>query len=552
MSAPPTNTPASAPAFEGDIHKFKVKELRQLFEALGMDPAKKDKDTLVRILDATLFRDQTSNEEDPSANLKLHQQKATTDPPPSFGPLGLQIKTGGGKFEVAGGSSPLSSGSVSLSPGEDKDKDETAEGDGKVVKPAKGTVKVLVKVHPHRGNTIPVENIYVKSVPVTTSETPNGSLNTALLTNLIPSVLGSNSPMKKDSGGRFYCAGLFNAVERMEIGSVEQHLKGSIPNNLSWETGNNIALHEIEKDLFGADIYFDSSPSVPQPPTSLTGASTDQPLLIAKERAKTSKSGETRKLSETDEVKAFIRAIAKSEKLPNKKNDNGLIGKKNYFLFMDFLEPFHEYEGKDGGYIIPADWEAPSHVSDAVANWQDYRNTSFTKDDIIRSAGWRTTATNINNGIFRDALAAGGDISQWVTAQIDGLDEAQCKRLDRKFGLLKHNALKALVKSLLEDAMEEVMGDIIAGPVAGPSKKRKHHKDTAEKGGDDADDADEQKKKKKKKGDDGKSSKSKSKSSKSKRSEEPEGKAQEKGRKGINEDNLDATTESSSSSSEDD
>lgn len=45
----------------------------------------------------------------------------------------------------------------------------------------------------------------------------------------------------------------------MSIGSVAQHIEGTVPSNLAWDTANRLTLKELEENVFAAELFFEPS-----------------------------------------------------------------------------------------------------------------------------------------------------------------------------------------------------------------------------------------------------------------------------------------------------
>ncbi|KAJ7077630.1 hypothetical protein B0H15DRAFT_805095 [Mycena belliarum] len=477
--------------------------------------------------------------------LKLQQQKVTTDPPAKFQLLSLNIKTEGsnaGKQNDPDRS--LSSLSSSQSPRpfipikimpegaareDDADKgntdgDKTRErptngnktddsshqegdpeddikdiGDGnsepKIGKTGKKEVTaVLVKLL-DPDNQKPPQEVFVGDFSTISSKTPGGSpKREALLTDLIPAILNNSSPVKGDRAGRFSRPG-FGVGSIMDIGSVAQHQEGSVHQNLKWERANRYTLNDLGEGLFGADLYFKSSPVVTHAstPTSLTGAKSDRPIVIARARAQAATSAQVptvpppTKQRSTPEFGEFLRDFAQSPRLSQKKNTIASIGKPNFWEFQHFAACFSTFDKKTAGFLIPHDWDAPSYMT--FDDWRSYRNITFTKDEIIEAAGLKASSTNSNNKAFKAALAAGGKIGQWVNSENEDLDDDAFQVLDRKYGPM------TLTKFKRRTAAAQAKAD---NPTAGSSKtrRRKRRPSTSEGQSDDESHGEERRRKK--------------------------------------------------------
>ncbi|KAJ7782114.1 hypothetical protein B0H14DRAFT_2960299 [Mycena olivaceomarginata] len=539
MSAQP------AIVFDGPLEDLTKKQVDPICIALNLPYKNKKKDGLVKLIKTTLFSISPELEQDPrfsklykygrdtpteqqpkkgkksvakakedlveagkpqkpltGANLTLHEQKSTTDPPAGFAPLGLQGNRQGKVLNTAL-IGDLSSVSPSSSPGPElaHDEDSGKEQDEEPArKDTRGTANVLVKIHRHRDDAFPAEDIIVQNVPVTQFETPGGTANVeALLTELLPRTLNSNSPMKKDRAGRFFRSSIFENGSRMDVGTVAQQLDGPTPANLSWSRANALPLERLEDDLFGATLYFHPSAAQHVPTvTSLTGAGTDKPLLIAQARAQLPKPAPLTKAVESPELLALLRALAaydsKDGELPKKKSVTAAVARDNYHEYQAYLHPFLEYGKKTDGFYFPSDWEAPDHVAASITNWQNFRNKSFTKDNITVSAGLTTTSTNSNNTLFARAIALGGKVASWVKQEgTDGdtLSPDVRSSLDKKYGTMGLGSFRKYIDDKTNASKNKLSSQ------AGPSKpKRKRSVSAGSAGSAESDDGPSKKKKK--------------------------------------------------------
>lgn len=101
---------------------------------------------------------------------------------------------------------------------------------------------------------------------------------------------------------------------------------------------------------------------MPQPPTGLTGAATDKALLIANQRDRIVKPSKLPRADGTPALYSLLRAIAKSDGIRGKKNENAGIARTNYFEYQAYLEPFLEYGKKDSGFVFDQGGFAAHHT----------------------------------------------------------------------------------------------------------------------------------------------------------------------------------------------
>ncbi|KAJ7280151.1 hypothetical protein C8J57DRAFT_1464540 [Mycena rebaudengoi] len=437
-----------------------------------------------------------------SANLKLQEQKVTTDPPGSFKRLGLQGKINSPSSPLASltESSPPASvkGDPAKSDNEDENEEEEEEKEEKDVQmpdvqmPKKAHAGVVLKVRDQQGQAATRE-LHIKDVPIDFNKTPGGSVEPAvLLSKLIPMALETSSPLKADKAGRFSRRGVTDPTTIVNIGTVAQHMDGPLPRALSFDRVDKLALEPIEDGLFGAEVLFAPSitQTVPGPLTCLTGAGTDRPLDIARARSSI-KAVPPSKMPLNEETYGFIRCIFQLDPLEQKTSKTADIARLNYNAFQEFLKNFQSL-----------DWDAPDHVKTSYEDWKNDSNKSFTKDDIIRAAGLTPSATNGNNKLFRIAIRLGSsELRRWAQQdQDDGeqLEEEERKRLQELYGDLPYKefseemkAMEKAEKEKKEKAKQKKKAK--AAKNAGPSKGHKCHRD-----GDD--EAESERKQKKKKG----------------------------------------------------
>lgn len=250
--------------------------------------------------------------------------------------------------------------------------------------------------------------------------------------------------------------------------------------------------------------------------TSLTGAGTDKkPLLIAQARAQLPKPAPLTKAVESPELLALLRALAaydsKDGELPKKKSVTAAVARNNYHEYQAYLHPFLEYGKKTDGFYFPSgqalpilkngdshvnilDWEAPDHVAASITNWQNFRNKSFTKDNITVSAGLTTTSTNGNNTLFARAIALGGKVVSWVKQEgTDGdtLSPDVRSSLDKKYGTMGLGSFRKYIDDKMNASKNKLSSQ------AGPSKpRRKHSVSAGSAGSAESDDGPSKKKKK--------------------------------------------------------
>ncbi|KAJ6479634.1 hypothetical protein C8R45DRAFT_1155690 [Mycena sanguinolenta] len=458
------------------------------------------------------------------ANLKLHQQQSTIDPPAKFAHLALNTKEG----DRVDPPSSLSS----VQESDDEDKEDEVQDDAKeeqnavqddhpldIAPPGEtrdSSANVLVHVHRHQDNTFPAEAILVRNVPVVFTKTPDGKLRgETRLTDLLPKTLMNNSPMKNDRAGQLFRPSIAEGIGRI----------------LEWDVANRLPLDGIGQDLFAATMYFDPSANdgkaVPKV-VNLTGANTDKPFDIARARPKAEP---PTKAAPTSELSDLLRTIAqyKSEdgNLPQTKNTTASIARENYLEYQAYLAPFLKFKKRTDGHI--SDWEAPPHVDKAYPNWQAFRNKSFTKDDITASSGLHTTATNNNNTLFANVNSLGGDFAIWASREGDGETEivaAARKRMEQRYGARAYGQFKISIEQKVSKSKSK------RAQPAGKSARRRRSPTPA------SDDEEEPRKKKKKS----------AAPSKVKASGKGKGKAREKE---VNSDNIDDDEDDDESGSDD-
>ncbi|KAJ7883335.1 hypothetical protein B0H13DRAFT_1890419 [Mycena leptocephala] len=507
MSAPPSETVV----FRGHLGKLKKDYLQTICRALGKSESevKKPKSVLIGLIEGELEGESKSFSSDPrfialerhapketkkkrtsadktaddlaaskgpkaptAAELKLHNQKVTTDPAPSFRPLSLQTKAATRPKKVKKpepSSSPLSSIAPSSSESnhsnrdekeeekddasdddrkdsdEDKKDSEEDEMDVPGTPPPSGEPPILVSFkRPFEGQH-PAEQVYVNNIKIMRSTSPGGTVkNEAMLTDVIRKAIENNSPIKGDRAGRFSCPGLHNEEEIMGVGSVGQHLE---------QTGLPISLN-FERTVPASVI--------PAPTTTLTGASSDKPLEIANNR-RTPASHRIVASAADHPFCVFLREFAQENTLSQDTHFVGGDCLDGYLEFKPFMAKFLPFSKtkKGQGYYIPPNFQAPASV--VTPGWEQYRNCTFTQDEIILAAGLRRTTTRENIKIFVRIKELSGDLLQWMKTERPSKDDGEASDSDPDstspnrfpYKNMKRIELRNLVNSRYEDLKEE-------------------------------------------------------------------------------------------------
>ncbi|KAK7051726.1 hypothetical protein R3P38DRAFT_3593687 [Favolaschia claudopus] len=558
MSTNPSNPIVTELApFKGSLASMKKKELEQITQALSVKPntGNKNKDGLIRLIKTTLVTispdlrnnprysalyednkelfggpttvaalpksqknknsahktaedladaDKTQNKVTGAA-LKLQQGRVTVDPPAGHEFLKSNSENPGNlNWNNGRVSSPLSPVSSRSSPGPPEIPEDEGSEAGEIEKPARSarttpqSVDVVMNVRAFSSDAEPAQEIVLSNVPVREVVLSGGNVHTeAHVSHLLSMTINNSSPIKAKGTGRFYRSGAFNPDARMDLGTVAQHSAQATPQDLEWDAKTTVDLKRINGQYFSAELFFDSQGGKPiQPITSLTGAGTDQPLEIARNRAVVGpKASSVIKATSGPELFDFIRAVAGSNKLPEIKNDTAAAGRLNYIAFQKFMQPCLQFKGKKEGMVVPENWIAPAHVAEAYPDWASFRNKSFTKDDITLAAGFRTTSNNITNSVFQKIERLGGGMAKWAKEEgVDGdsLREEERERLNRKYGMQKWGKFKKSIEAAYARALE----DSDDSP-PGPSKRKA--KATVVSDSDDSSDDDVHKKKKQRK-----------------------------------------------------
>ncbi|KAJ6529565.1 hypothetical protein DFH09DRAFT_1327266 [Mycena vulgaris] len=536
--------------FKGPIDQSCRKvHLQALCAALNLDSAKKNKDTLISLLRGHLFEVFPSLETDPrftelykyhaahpkkskapsknrkstakaaeeleeksktqkpitGANLKLLTAKVTTDPPGSFAPLSLRVKQEDSKHKedlpIEDDLSELTSSSPPRSFPKDnpKDNEELLEDDADPDSPAQPTGVLVKFFHPHREEQA-AQEVFVHNVDVSTSETPNGTLNhQTTLTKLIPAAIHNNSPMKNDQAGRFSRRGVSGGDNKMPIGSVAQHLFGPVPPNLQWTPANTIRLQPQEGGFFQVDLFYEPSETVavPKPVTSLTGANTDQPLAIARAREtiRAVKEQPVRQIA-TPHFCNYLRELVDTSLRPQTKSTTAGIALQNYIIYDTFQNLFTPYKQRGGGYLIPADFMPPASV--VSPDWEQYRNISFTQGEIIEAAGLKSSSTRSNQSLFTKAKTVSGPLGDWVRSSLKPKKEddpptsaAQDETESFFQSMLYNDFIKRL--NNVHEKEQRKLSHQLAGPSKASSSKRRY--DSSSEAQSESEEEDEKKKK---------------------------------------------------------
>ncbi|KAF7371612.1 hypothetical protein MVEN_00016700 [Mycena venus] len=249
--------------------------------------------------------------------------------------------------------------------------------------PKKNTGIVIVKfLHPVRQD-IPAKEVIVGNITISDLVTPEGEIQHEVkLTELVPAAINS-SPMKADRHGRISRPGV-TSKGTMPIGHVAQYTEGPLPSMLNFDRANSLTLvPTADRDDYEAELYYEpaTSASAPTEPTSLTGAGGDRP-----NRAVVAESNKPREVGQKTPPHfcRFLREIV-GVTAPLVQPTNVTAGQA-----LDNIIEYHEYFikfkpfSKKQGYIIPIHYEAPDSVT--ITDWQQYRNTTFTKNNITDSS----------------------------------------------------------------------------------------------------------------------------------------------------------------------
>ncbi|KAF7372701.1 hypothetical protein MVEN_00133500 [Mycena venus] len=460
MSTLPPAKPSPGPlVFQGKLGRLKKKDLQDICRELGMNEkdVKKQKDILLKHVESVLdsnpslakdprFKDL---ERDKSAGQKAKRTSAAkisedkseaSKAPKALTGANLKLRNQKDASKVKsnkGGSSPLPDMTESSEEDaqsevhhqSDEEEQEEHESGGekggkeKDIPPSPPHTPppiVLVSVKHPLQPLLPGEQVYVDNIKIFRSTTADGTVqHEAELTELLPKVIDNNSPIKADRAGRFSRPGVHKPEELMPVGSVAQHLDGSVlPSNLTFGRANRVLLAD-RGDEYGVTLYFQPSTTgqVPVPVTELTGAKTDKPLEIAKARPRGGQLEVPIRRQEivTDQFRTFIQQFANNPKFSAKTNLTAGQCLDSYLEASSFLALFKGFKKANLGYYISADFNAPSQVT--MQGWEQFRHCSFTQIILLKAGGLGNSSTRDNLKLFKRAKEIGGDIGKWVKAE---------------------------------------------------------------------------------------------------------------------------------------
>ncbi|KAJ7339749.1 hypothetical protein DFH08DRAFT_963798 [Mycena albidolilacea] len=452
------------------------------------------------------------------ANLTLHSQKVTTDPPPQFQPLYSQTNAEGNADTEAvtseNGSSPLSANPLTeegdnTEEEEDKeteaanDDEDSTEEDPAINARMSTQGTVIVKFTNPHDQSYPASETFVHNVAIKNSVSATGGLKHEIdLRTLVPAVLLNLSPIKNDRTAKISRPGFTSENSKMTLGKVADLVTGKIPEELNFDRLNTMALMQDNEDFF-CSLYYEpskSSPTAPPLPTSLTGSASDRPLEIAQNRAAATPKQTQGTL--TEEFVLLLRlSVGVDDALPFRKNKEALDALHNFRDFDTFFRKFAHFSNK-GGYLIPADFTANERIQTKIPNWEIYRNTTFTKDHIIAAAGLKKSSTNEVHKLVSKGLKLEHDVAKYlrrahlVESDAPGPDAAQdaaeIQALEAEYDDMPYKAFKALITQEVEEQQDNK-----PGPSKGAKGKGKAKRARSE----DGSEGDEQRKRKENKRD---------------------------------------------------
>ncbi|KAJ7460570.1 hypothetical protein FB451DRAFT_1269545 [Mycena latifolia] len=287
-----------------------------------------------------------------------------------------------------------------------------------VPKTTQTPASVLVRFRHPTDARVPAQEVFVENVKVTKSELDEGKVkHEATLTHLLPMALKNHSPMKADRAGRLLRPGVYDAKERMAIGSVAQHTDGGpLPPNLKWARGNTLTLEDFGDDVFSAELFYEpaATQSVPGLQTSLTGAKTDIPIEIAQQRSQAKTLPTKHSIQDSAHFRNFILEYTQFTRLSPTTNMTAGNALDSFLRFFPLLEKRKGWSKGNAGWAIPEDFEAPAWVTSE--GWEQYRNGTFTQKEVILASGLKPTSTRYTVTLFQKAKRLPGDISKWVKA----------------------------------------------------------------------------------------------------------------------------------------
>ncbi|KAJ7312576.1 hypothetical protein DFH08DRAFT_822018 [Mycena albidolilacea] len=431
------------------------------------------------------------------ANVTLHSQNVTTDPPPQFQPLYSQINAkGNGDIYIISwpadteaitsenGSSPLSANPLTEegdNTEEEEDKETEAANDGEdsteedpainAQMSTQGTV-IVKFTNPH-DQSYPASETFVHNVAIKNSVSATGGLKHEIgLRTLVPAALLNLSPIKNDRTAKISRPGFTSENSKMTLGRVADLVTGQIPEELNFDRLNTMALMQDNEDFF-CSLYYEpskSSPAAPPLPTSLTGSASDRPLEIAQNRAAATPKQTQGTL--TEEFVLLLRiSVGVDDALPFRKNKEALDTLHNFRDFDTFFRKFAHFSNK-GGYLIPA-------------------------DHIIAAADLKKFSTNEVHKLVSNGLKLEHDVAKYlrcahlVESDVPGpdaaKDTAEIQALEAEYDDMQYKAFKVLITQEVEEQQDNK-----PGPSKGVKGKGKAKRARSE----DGSEGDEQRKRK--------------------------------------------------------
>ncbi|KAJ7027431.1 hypothetical protein C8F04DRAFT_1189560 [Mycena alexandri] len=277
----------------------------------------------------------------------------------------------------------------------------------------------------------------------------------------------------------------------MPIGKVSE-LLGKNPQGLAYERVYTMVLKKDQDDYI-CDLFYESPSIRPAPAvlanantsisapasvpavTSLTGAGSDRPLDIARDRATATPPVKQATKSSPPEFFLLLRLmVGCDEKLATRTNNTGEDALHNYRQFHPFFEKFSAFKKPGGvGYLIPADYEASPDIAKLVPNWADFRNTLFTKPEVIAAGGGAAkTSTNEVHGLIGKGLKLTSDVGKYLKLghrnDVEATEEIE--ELEAHYGPMAYKDFKAELTEEIKDAK-----DMRAAGHKGASKRKDTH-----------------------------------------------------------------------------
>ncbi|KAJ7773849.1 hypothetical protein B0H16DRAFT_1450663 [Mycena metata] len=427
------------------------------------------------------------------ANLKLHQKESTTDPQGAFAPLGLQPQA-----KVARAMRLR----LALSSRKAKRERESRRRRLKETREAAAGRSLpqrsrAMLVHPALEN-YPTTQVFVGNVAINKTVAADGALHhETKLTTLVPAMLNSQSPMKSKGPRRE------TGATGLERTAVAQIVDGPQPDCLGWDRVNNLTLTESAEQAGEYECIMFFQPSATIAPshaaTSLTGAQTDRPLDIAKERAA---AAPVAKKGDGPVFYKFLRdLVGEPKELALPKNTHAGKGLDSYLKFDAYFRKFAPYsKNKGAGYHLPLGTSASTQCLDfltrvftaftppegvTLENLEQFLGVDWTKAEVIFSGGLKKSATNDNHVLLTKAMRLNTDAGEYIRKGRRNEDDARVRELEVQFDDMDYGVFKALLESELED-LEDTK--------PGPSKRKPKRARTP-----DSDSEDEEEKKKREK-----------------------------------------------------